>query len=600
MVDFNASAPKRMVAIYIRVSTPEQKQDGYSPEHQRKRLLSYVNDNKALNLQTNKNLIFEDVGSGNDLNREGLEKIRELIKQKKIQGVVVWKIDRLSRNLKHLLVLFEEFQKNEVSFISIQENIDFTGPIGRLIFQMFGAIAQFERELIRGRTYSGKLTSAEQGNYIGGVVPYGYKKVPNIGGKGSKLEIIPEEKEWVEKIFDWYVYKQWGDLKISLELNRLKVPQGQSVRKKSVNARWTEKKIRTMFHNTIYYGKHFAIKKDENGKDLRENEQTVVFVPSCVSELLFLQAQKSRDSRVGGSSNITYLLSGKIVDVSSELPRPKSLIGVKRTKGGISYRRKGFTDNATDVFYPNLEIPGVQLEEFVWNRILSAFENPMAFVQKYIQLSESEDTVTKDISVKLQTLRKRAVEITEIENPNLDTALIKGVLDEERYKTNSKKLDKELNNVHLRIQKLEEDLQGLVWVRNEVKNIKQLSSDISTRVKNLSQEQKRLLCDLFVEKVEITKTENAGEKRNVTAQIYFRFNLSQLKSASEGVSTAQSLSEAGNSTCQNEDNSLGGEGGRSGYVSIKVSAKLERKRDMRVSNGNRYWHIETTWIEVEP
>lgn len=565
MVDFGESVPKRMVAIYIRVSTPEQKQDGYSPEHQKKRLLSYVNDNKALNLQTKENLIFEDVGSGNDLNRRGLEKIRELVKKKKIKGVIVWKIDRLSRNLKHLLILFEEFQKSEVSFISIQENIDFTGPIGRLIFQMFGAIAQFERELIRGRTYSGKLTSAEQGNYIGGVVPYGYKKVPNVGGKGSKLEIIPEEKVWVEKIFDWYTYKQWGDLKIALELSRLKVPQGKSVRRKSINAKWTEKKVRTMLHNTIYHGKHIAIKKDENGKELREDEQTVVFVPACVSELLYLQATKARASRVGGSSSVTYLLSGKIVDISPSLPRPKSLVGVKRTKGGISYRRKGFTDNATDIFYPNLEIPGAQLEGFVWDKILLAFKNPMSFVQKYIQLNENEDTATKDISTKLKALRKREVEITEIENPNLDSALIKGVFDEDRYKATSQKLDKELNDVHLQIQKLEEDLQGLVWVRNEIENIEQLSSDISTRVKNLNQEQKRLLCDLFVEKVEITKTENIEEKRDITAQIYFRFNLSQLKSASEGVSTAQSLSEIGKSACQNEDKSLCG-GGRAEWL----------------------------------
>jgi len=599
MVDFNASAPKRMVAVYIRVSTPEQKQDGYSPEHQRKRLLSYVNDNKALNLETNESLIFEDVGSGSDLNRDGLDKIRELVRKKDIQGVVVWKIDRLSRNLKHLLVLFEEFQKNEVSFISIQENIDFTGPIGRLIFQMFGAIAQFERELIRGRTYSGKLTSAEQGNYIGGVVPYGYKKIKNQGGKGSKLEIIPEEKAWVEKIYDWYVYKQWGDLKIALELNRLKVPLGKSV-KKSIKAKWTDKKIRLMLPNTIYHGKHVAIKKDENGKELREEEQTVVYVPACVSELLFRQAEKAREGRVGGSSNTTYMLSGKVIDVSTNLPKPKSLIGVKRTKGGISYRRKRFCDSATDTYYPNLEIPGAQLEDFVWERILSAFENPMVFVKKYIQLSEQEDTATNEIDIQLKTLRKREVEIIDLENPNLEKAYIKGVFDEEKFKINSRKLDKELSDVQIQIEKLKEDLQGLIWVRDEIDNLKQLSSDISTRINNLDQEQKKLLCDLFVEKVEICKTEKIGKKRNIRAEIFFRFNLSQLKSASEWGCTAQSLSETGNNDYQKGNNSLGGEGGRSGYIPIKVMAQLERKRDMRVSNGNRYWHIETTWIEVIP
>src|SRR3989338_4427348 len=118
-------AGKRRVAIYIRVSTQEQKIDGYGLEAQRKRLKDYVENNKALNFVTKNEWIFTDTHTGSDLNREKLNDLMKGVREKKFDAVLVWKIDRLSRSLKHLLTLFEEFEKNEVSFISVQENIDF-------------------------------------------------------------------------------------------------------------------------------------------------------------------------------------------------------------------------------------------------------------------------------------------------------------------------------------------------------------------------------------------------------------------------------------------------------------------------------------------
>ena len=191
-------SPKR-IAIYIRVSTQEQKIEGYSPEGQRKRLLAYVEESRSRNLVTKPAWIFEDVHTGKDINRPQLQKLIRGVKQGKFDGVLVWKIDRLSRTLKHLLGIFEDFEKYGVSFLSLNENIDFSGPIGRLVFQMFGAIAQFERELIKSRTRMGKITSAEMGNYTGTQIPYGFRPVANPAGKGKKLEIIPEEKALLEK-----------------------------------------------------------------------------------------------------------------------------------------------------------------------------------------------------------------------------------------------------------------------------------------------------------------------------------------------------------------------------------------------------------------
>ncbi len=71
------------------------------------------------------------------MDRPGFKLLMEGVKNGEFDMVAVWKIDRLSRNLTHLLKAFEDFQKNNVSFYSLKENIDFTGPIGRLTFQIF-------------------------------------------------------------------------------------------------------------------------------------------------------------------------------------------------------------------------------------------------------------------------------------------------------------------------------------------------------------------------------------------------------------------------------------------------------------------------------
>ena len=588
--------PRRRVALYIRVSTPEQKQDGYSPEHQRKRLLAYVNENKTLNLETHESLIFEDVGTGSDLCREELERVRELVQQKKIQGVVVWKIDRLSRNLKHLLTLFEEFQKNDVSFISIQENIDFSGPIGNLIFQIFGAIAQFERELIRGRTYAGKLTSAEQGNYIGRTVPYGYRKVANAGKKGSQLTVVPEEQKWVQQIYDWYVYTGWGDQKIADELNRLKIPLGIGTSHKK-HYRWNEKRIRLMLPNPIYYGEHIAIRKDEYGKPLSKKEQTVVLVPPCISEMLYRQAQKARETRSGGFAKTAYMLSGKLRDVSPDLPSPRSFVGAGRTKGGFSYRRKRFKHEESGQYFPTLEIPGKSLDDFVWNRILDAFKEPTVFIRKYLSMRDSGDTTVEKIESQLVSLRKREVEITKIEHPNLENALLEGVFDNDRYQSNAYRLEKELTAVQQDIQKLDSDLEGLLWAQEETHNLEQASDTILKRIDQLNGEQKRILCALFVDRVEISKIERPNAKRQISADVFFRFNLTQLSDPEVGVRTAEEKSDSALTADPGGNNSANGDKGRSGYIPIRVSATLDVQREIRYIEGKHYCHNECYWRE---
>jgi DNA invertase Pin-like site-specific DNA recombinase len=105
--------------------------------------------------------IIEDVASGKTENRPGLDHVRELLREGDV--LVVWRLDRLGRSLKHLIELMTELEKHQIGFQSLQESIDTTSPGGKLIFHMFGALAEFERNLIRERTRAGLEAARARG-----------------------------------------------------------------------------------------------------------------------------------------------------------------------------------------------------------------------------------------------------------------------------------------------------------------------------------------------------------------------------------------------------------------------------------------------------
>ena len=102
--------------------------------------------------------VFEDIISGSKSEREGLDKLLKYVRPG--DTIVVWKLDRLGRSLKHLIELIQMFNDRGIGFKSIQENIDTTTASGKLFLHIFGALAEFERELIRERTLAGLKAAA--------------------------------------------------------------------------------------------------------------------------------------------------------------------------------------------------------------------------------------------------------------------------------------------------------------------------------------------------------------------------------------------------------------------------------------------------------
>jgi len=112
--------------------------------------------------------IVEDASTGAVADRPGLVRVLDILRQGDI--LVVWRLDRLGRSLKHLIELVGEFDRRGVGFQSLNEHIDTETPTGKLIFHMFGALAEFERGLLRERTMAG-LSAARARGRLGGRPP---------------------------------------------------------------------------------------------------------------------------------------------------------------------------------------------------------------------------------------------------------------------------------------------------------------------------------------------------------------------------------------------------------------------------------------------
>lgn len=159
-------------AIYIRVSTQEQADEGYSVGAQTERLTAYCKAKGWTVYQT-----YTDGGfSGSNTDRPALDKLIKDVKKKKVDIVIVYKLDRLSRSQKDTLYLIEDvFLKYGVGFVSMNENFDTSTPFGRAMIGILSVFAQLEREQIKERTSMGRIERAKDGYFHGGgYTPIGY------------------------------------------------------------------------------------------------------------------------------------------------------------------------------------------------------------------------------------------------------------------------------------------------------------------------------------------------------------------------------------------------------------------------------------------
>ena len=182
---------------YIRVSTDEQAQDGFSLGAQREAITAFAKS-QGYELVT----IIEDAGvSGakDPLTRPGFAQVMDLAAQGAFGVLLVWKFDRLARSLSYAVTTAQTLRERyNVTLRSVTEPIETETPMGQMLFSIFASMAAMEREGIKERTLLGKEAKAKQGGFTGGKVPYGYER-----DKEGNLIPSPTEAPVVQQIFAW-------------------------------------------------------------------------------------------------------------------------------------------------------------------------------------------------------------------------------------------------------------------------------------------------------------------------------------------------------------------------------------------------------------
>jgi DNA invertase Pin-like site-specific DNA recombinase len=175
------------VAIYARVSTSNGSQD---PELQLRELREYAQRRELKAVEE-----YVDNGvSGSKDSRPALNRLMADVHSRKFDAVLVWKIDRWGRSLKHLVTSLAELDAYGVAFISLRDNLDLTTPSGRLMMQLLGAMAEFERALIQERVRAGLRNARSKGVRLGRPrIFVSESRIDALRGDGASWRTIAKE-----------------------------------------------------------------------------------------------------------------------------------------------------------------------------------------------------------------------------------------------------------------------------------------------------------------------------------------------------------------------------------------------------------------------
>src|SRR5882672_4472380 len=248
-----APAPVRC-AIYTRKSTDEGlDRDFNSLDNQRERAEDYIRSQRHEGWEALPDRYDDGGFSGGNLDRPALKRLLEEIRAGKVQRIIVYKIDRLSRSLLDFARLAEFFEEHGASIVSVTQQLDTSTSMGRLTLNMLLSFAQFEREMVSDRTRDKMHAARRRGKWTGGMVPLGYEVAP----EGGKLLVNKEEAEQVRGIFSLFLEKQ-SLVGTAQELNRRGLRRKSWRTKKGIvreGAEWDRVTLRRVLTDPVYIGK---------------------------------------------------------------------------------------------------------------------------------------------------------------------------------------------------------------------------------------------------------------------------------------------------------------------------------------------------------
>ena len=369
-------------AIYTRKSSDEGlEQDFNSLDAQREACEAYVlsQASEGWKLHTQR---YDDGGlSGGTLERPALQRLLADIEAGRIEIVVVYKVDRLTRSLLDFAKLVDTFDAHQTSFVSVTQSFNTTNSMGRLTLNMLLSFAQFEREVTAERIRDKIAASKAKGMWMGGTPPLGYEP------DGRSLRIVEDHAAIIRDIYRRYLeVKNVRLVAESLQNEGITSPVRISQKGKSHGGcPFSRGQLYTILKNPVYAG-DIAHK----GKVHPGNHQAII----ARAQWDAVQAQLSDNLR--GQRRIrdanASLLAGLLVDAEGE-----PLVAVHSTKGNRRYRYYVSKAHQHQTARPGtqaLRLPAREIEQVVTKELATLFANPVALLD-VLQLPASPDLLDK-------------------------------------------------------------------------------------------------------------------------------------------------------------------------------------------------------------
>ena len=450
MNEKQAPASLNRVAIYVRVSTTYQV-DKDSLPMQRQDLIAYA----KLMLNTDDYVIFEDAGySGKNTDRPKYQEMMSQIRQGAFTHLLVWKIDRISRNLLDFATMYKELKDLGVVFVSKYEQFDTSTAMGEAMLKIILVFAELERNITSERVTATMISRASNGLWNGGRIPYGY----DYDSESKEFSLNPQESEIVILIHDAY-----EEMRSLVREARMLNERGYRTRAGNM---WNPVSLHIILHNIFYCGDYlYNVHKDANRQKIKDESEWVTVRdhhPAIVSReqkdriiaALDVNSRLDRKRNTRKSAKYTHIFAGLLYCKQCGEPMGASPAAVKKdwrySKYSCPTRRRKLSDCKTT----SDPIVG----EFVFNYVL----NMLNAQKNFSDISSPQDL--QDALLIGDTFRY----IDHIESDGLNdlfnmlsSGKVKGTVFGKSAKVKKKKAVSELSKLRNEKQKIERAIDRL-------------------------------------------------------------------------------------------------------------------------------------------
>jgi site-specific DNA recombinase len=354
-------------AVYTRKSTEEGLDQEFNTlDAQREAGEAYVLSQKHQGWECIADRYDDGGFSGANMERPALKRLLGDIDAGKVDAVVVYKVDRLSRSLLDFAKMMETFEKRQVSFVSVTQQFNTASSMGRLVLNVLLSFAQFEREMIAERTRDKMGAARRKGKWVGGRPAIGY----DVDPAGRRLVVNTDEAALVREVFDLYL-KERSLLRVTEILN------GRGLRTKTWITRkgtrregglWDKNTVHRLLTNVVYIGK-----VDYRGA-IYDGEQQAIVDPRTFKKVGELLAGARCDRGGVARNEHGFLLRGLI--------RCRACGSVMTSSFSVAHSRQyryykcTSTDRRGVVGCPIRSVPAVEFERYVVARLRDMTKNP--------------------------------------------------------------------------------------------------------------------------------------------------------------------------------------------------------------------------------